>query len=406
MLALALLASRTFAQKPPTPTPRPPAGPISSPSGSPATGLATPTPQPVESQQDLVMFLVGRIATNDATAVPSNMMIERVCRDNVRQQVYANLNGDFSMELGSRIDTTLDASGEPDSQVGLSSHNPTMGIPRRDLMNCEVRASAPGFRSRVVSLAQVSAFDETVDRMDVGTIVVQRSSKIEGTTLSAIPYRAPKDARKAYERGLEAQKSGKLEDARKHYETAIKLYPTYESAWYRLGTVLQKQNDDNAARNAFTRAITINSKYMPAYLSLASIAFAAQNWSEVLKFTGHILEIDPLNRASVTGYVVDLDPWNFAEAYFFDAAANYSLGKFGDAEKSALKAEHVDLRTQFPQLHLLLSKIYILKNDYPNAISQLQMYLELVPSAKDASELREQLAQLERLNNPATISKP
>jgi tetratricopeptide (TPR) repeat protein len=352
------------------------------------------------------MFLVGHVATNDATAVPSNIMIERVCKDKVRQQVYAAPNGDFNMELGSRTDTAIDASAEPDTLVGSSRNDPTMGIPRRDLRNCDLHASASGFRPKVVSLAQVSAFDETIDRIDVGTIVVQRTEKIEGTTLSATPYKAPKDARKAYEKGLEAQKSGKLDDARKHYETAVKLYPAYESAWYRLGTIFQTQNDNDAARNALTRATAINSKYMPAYLSLASMAFDAQNWPDVLKFTGHILEIDPLNHYAVTGYIVDLDPWNFAEAYFLNAAANYSLGKFEDAEKSALKAEHVDLRTQFPQLHLLLSKIYVLKKDYPNAVSELQTYLELVPAAKDADELREQLAQLEKLNDPATISKP
>ena len=404
-LALALVAPRTFAQKPPASTPRPPAAPTS-PSGPPATGLPPPTSQPVEPQRDLVMFLVGHVTTNDATAVPSNIMIERVCKDKVRQQVYAAPNGDFNMELGSRTDTAIDASAEPDTLVGSSRNDPTMGIPRRDLRNCDLHASASGFRPKVVSLAQVSAFDETIDRIDVGTIVVQRTEKIEGTTLSATPYKAPKDARKAYEKGLEAQKSGKLDDARKYYETAVKLYPAYESAWYRLGTIFQTQNDNDAARNALTRATAINSKYMPAYLSLASMAFDAQNWPDVLKFTGHILEIDPLNHYAVTGYIVDLDPWNFAEAYFFNAAANYSLGKFEDAEKSALKAEHVDLRTQFPQLHLLLSKIYVLKKDYPNAVSELQTYLELVPAAKDADELREQLAQLEKLNDPATISKP
>ena len=352
------------------------------------------------------MFLVGHVSTTDGTAIPSDMMIERVCNENVRQQVYAAPSGDFSMQLGSRNDTVLDATGDPGTFVSVAHKDPAMGIPRRDLTSCDLRTSASGFRSGVFSLAQVNAFDDTMERIDVGTIVVQRTSKIQGTTLSATPYRAPKDALKAYQRGLEAQKNGKLVEARKHYETAVHLYPSYESAWYRLGTVFQKQNDKDSARNALTRATAINSKYMPAYLSLASMAFDAQDWPDVLKFTSHILEIDPLNHYAVTGYIVDLDPWNFAEAYFFDAAANYGLGKFEDAEKSALKAEHVDLRTQFPQLHLLLSKIYVLKKDYPNAISQLQTYLELVPAAKDADELREQLAQLEELNDPATISKP
>ena len=352
----------------------------------------------------MVTFLGGRIATNDATAVPNDMLVERVCNDKVRQQVYAAPNGEFSMQLGSRTDTVIDASAEPDAVVGLPRNHPTMmGVPRQDLRNCDLRTSASGFRTSVVSLAGNTGFAGAMDRIDVGTVVVQRTSKVEGTTLSAAPYRAPNNARKAYEKGMEDQKSGKLDDARRHYETAIKLYPKYESAWYRLGTVFQKQKDNDTARDAFMRATTINSRYMPAYLSLASMAFDAQNWTDVVKFSAHILEIDPLNHYTVTGYIVDLDPWNFAEAYFFNAAANYNLGKFEDAEQSALKAEHVDLRTQFPQLHLLLSKIYIHKKDYRNAIAQLQTYLELVPSAPDAGELREQLAQLEKLSDPATI---
>jgi hypothetical protein len=281
-----------------------------------------------------------------------------------------------------------------------------MGIPRRDLTTCDLRVSAAGFLPGVVSLLQFTQFDGGVDRIDVGTIVVQRAGKVEGTTLSAIPYKAPEDARKAYEKGLDAEKNGKLVNARKHYETAVQLYPAYESAWFRLGTVLQKQNDSEAARNAFTQATLINTKYLPPYLALASLAFDEQNWPDVLKFTGHIMELDPLNHITVTGYVVDLDAWNFAEAYFYNAVANSKLNKVEEAEKSALKAEHIDLRTQFPQLHLLLAQIYARKNDYSNAIFQLQTYLELVPYAKDADQLRTQLAQLEQLNNLASAKKP
>jgi hypothetical protein len=362
--------------------------------------------QPTESRQDLVMFLVGRVATIDGTAIPNEMMIERVCNNRVRQQVYAAPSGGFSMQLGSPTDTVLDASGDPGSPLGVARKDPAMGIPRRELTNCELRASASGFRPGVFSLVQVTAFDDTMESIDVGTIVVQRAGKIEGTTLSATPYKAPKDARKAYEKGLEAEKSGKLVGARKHYETAVQLYPAYESAWFRLGTVFQKQNDNDAARNAFTQATTINTKYLPPFLSLASMAFDAQNWPDVLKFSGHILDLDPLNHATFTGYILDLDPWNFAEAYFYNAVANYKLGKVEDAEKSALKAEHVDLLTHFPQLHILLAKIYARKSDFANAIFQLQTYLELVPFAKDADQLREQLAQLEKLNDLAATRKP
>src|SRR5208283_4019209 len=237
-LALAFVVPPTFAQKPPAPAPAPP---------------PPSTVQPSESRQDLVMFLVGRVAASDGTAIPYDMMIDRVCNDKVRQQVYAAPSGDFTMQLGSRADTVLDASGDPGSPFGVAREDPAMGISRSDLRNCDLRASASGFRPSVVSLVQVTAFDGTMESIDVGTIVVQRAGKIEGTTLSATPYKAPNDARKAYEKGLEAEKKGKLVHARKHYETAVQLYPAYESAWFRLGTVLQKQNDNDAARNAFTQ---------------------------------------------------------------------------------------------------------------------------------------------------------
>jgi tetratricopeptide (TPR) repeat protein len=350
------------------------------------------------------MFLVGHISTSDGTAIPNDMMIERVCNDRVRQQVYAAPGGDFTMHLGSRTETVLDAAGDSNSPFAVARKDTEMGIPRRDLTYCDLRASASGFRPGVISLVQVTAFDESLNRIDVGTIVVQRSSKIEGTTLSATPYKAPKDSRKAYEKGLETQKNGKLDEARKYYETAVQLYPAFESAWYHLGTVCQKLNDNDAARDAFTRATSIDTKYLPPYLSLASMAFQARNWPDVLAYTNHIIDLYPLNDAIVGDYIADLDPGNPAEAYFYNAFANLKLGNFAAAEKSALKAEHIDLLTHFPQLHLLLARIYARKNDYSNAIAQLETYLKLVPAAKDADQLREQLAQLEKLNDPASTT--
>jgi len=104
---------------------------------------------------------------------------------------------------------------------------------------------------------------------------------------------------------------------------------------------------------------------------------------------------------------LDLDELYPAEAYFYNALANYNLNKFEEAEKSALKAERVDLYTNFPQLHLLLAEIYTRKRSYAGAISELRAYLDLAPHAKDTDRVRERLAELERLNHSApTNEKP
>jgi len=387
-VAIGLLAPAASAQKPPASGPPPSAPPSASP-GRPSN----PTPpisQPRQPPEDLVMYLMGRVATDDGSPVPHDAVVERVCNGRVLQQTHASPRGDFSMQLGSMADTFVDATGDPQtnraSQYGVAGGASQMGIPRRELVSCELRASISGFRSSIVNLVEFSTFG---NRIDVGAIVVQRGVKIEGTTVSATTYAAPKDARKAYEKGLEAESKGRLADARKYFEKAVEIYPSHANAWFRLGTVLQKENENDAARTAYTQATTADSRFLAPYLSLASMAGEAQNWTEVL---------------SLTGYILDRDPLNYPDAYFYNSVANYNLRKTEAAEKSGLQAERLDLRNRFPQLHLLLAEIFAQKSNYATAISEMQTYLKLAPSAKNADQVRERVTELEKLNASASTS--
>jgi tetratricopeptide (TPR) repeat protein len=394
-VVMGFLMPVALAQKPPAPAP-PPSTPPPNRSANPPLGSV----QPNQPREDLIMFLLGRVATSDGTAVPTDALVERVCNASVRQQVHVSSRGEFNMQLGSRTDTFLDATAGEPSQADQSGKNSERGIPRRELANCELRASISGFTSSVVNLVDLNG---SLSSVDVGAIVVQRRSKIEGTTLDASAYKAPKDARKAYEKGLQAERKGELANAHKYFAKAVEIYPKFTNAWFQLGIVLQKEQQKDAAHTAFTQATTIDTKFLPPYLSLASMAYEAENWTELLNFTNHILNLDPLNR--VSGYVLDLDPLNYTEAYFYNSLANFKLKKFADAEKSGLKAEQVDLRTRFPQLHLLLAEIFARKNDYPIAIAEIQTYLELTPNSKDTDQVRERLAKLEKLNGAVSATE-
>jgi tetratricopeptide (TPR) repeat protein len=397
-LTMGLLVPAAFAQKPSAPAP-PPSNP---PSTAPSRPInpAPPISQPRQPQEDLVLFLIGQIATDDGSPIPHDVLVERVCNGKVRQQVHVSPRGDFSMQMGSMADSFLDASGDSQtdraspygvtgtpSQYGMPGTVSQMGIPRRELTNCDLRATVSGFRSSVVSLVQ---FPPTSSSINVGAIVVQRGAKIEGMTVSATTYAAPKNARKAYEKGLEAEGNGKFADARGYFEKAIEAYPRHANAWFHLGTLLQKENQKDAARTAYTQATTADSRFLPPYLSLASMAGEAENWTEVLSLTGHILDCDPLN---------------YPDAYFYNSVANYRLKKFDDAEKSGLKAERLDRRNRFPQLHLLLAEIFAQKNNYATAISEMQTYLRLAPNAKNADQVRERITRFEMLNAAASTSQ-
>jgi len=351
------------------------------------------------------MYLTGRVKTTDGTALPSNTLVERVCNSRIRQQVYASPNGSFTMQLGSTVGTVIDASAEGGSMPwDRSPSKNQQGIPRTELSNCELRASLSGFRSDVLNLFARDSFSST---MEVGDIAVQRLEKIDGMTISAAAYNAPKDARKAYEKGVEAVKAGNSAIARQQFEKAVQIYPKFTNAWFQLGKVLQKQNERPAARAAYTRATNIDSKYLPPYLALSHFAYDAQDWPELVNLTGHILGLDPLNYTRVKGYILDLDSFDYAEAYFYNAAAGFNLNRFEDAEKSALKAERLDLRSRFPQLHLLLARIFARKNNYATAISEIQAYLDLAPNAADAALVRKWMADLkERKAIEAASEKP
>lgn len=397
VFTIAFLVPVASAQKPPAPPPGP--------APSAPTRPGTPPPssaQPIQPDGDFVMFLMGRIATNDGSPIPDDLLVERICSEHVHQQVYASSNGDFSMQVGSKTDSFPGASSDITWPERVNNQDLIRGIPQRELAKCELQASAAGFRSNRVSLLELAP---STGSLDVGIIVVQRTTKIKGMTLSAQPYKAPPNARKAYEKGLDAENKSKLAEARKYFEEAVTLYPKYASAWFQLGTLFERENQKDSARDAYTRATAIDMKFLPPYLSLASLAFEERDWGAVLQLTNHILDLDPFNYGDTNSYVLDLDELNPAEAYFYNAVANYQLNRIDDAEKSVLKAERSDLLTHFPQLHVLLAEIFTRKENYDGAILELRSYLELAPHAKDADLIRRRLAKLEQQNHSASATE-
>ena len=66
----------------------------------------------------------------------------------------------------------------------------------------------------------------------------------------------------------------------------------------------------------------------------------------------------------------------------------------------------MDLRTRFPEVHLLLAEIFAGKSNYAAASGEIRTYLDLVPHAKGADQIRDRLAHFEKLSAspPATQS--
>jgi tetratricopeptide (TPR) repeat protein len=69
---------------------------------------------------------------------------------------------------------------------------------------------------------------------------------------------------------------GKIEQAKKSFQEAIKINPQYPEAHYNIGTILFQQGNLNAALDAFRKSARSNSNYANAYYG-AGLVFMRQN---------------------------------------------------------------------------------------------------------------------------------
>lgn len=386
LLSILLAALAAFAQKPggggtggtggsTRPTPTPP------------TNSRTSGPQPRPR-----IFLSGRVVMDDDSQLPYQVAIERVCGGRAHREAYVDSRGYFSFEVGRNEASMMDASSDfsPNDRggsfggFGNQSSGPfrdtEISSQRNPLFDCELRASIAGYRSSTINLAT----HQPLDPPDVGTIVLQRLEKVTGTTVSTASLLAPKDAKKAYEKGLDYVKKDKLSEAQREFEKAVSIYPEHAAAWVELGRVLRQEKQMEPAHHAFVKANVTDPNFVNPYLELALDAAQKQNWKEVLTLTDKAISLDPLD---------------FPGSFFFNAVAQYNLGNLPAAEKSARKAARLDPQHRLPRLNLLLGTILADKKDYDGACEQLRSYLKIAPKAPDADAVRTRLTDLEKLGS-------
>lgn len=353
---------------------------------------ATPTPD--FSRHPL--FLSGRVIMEDGTAPPDAVMIQLVCRSNPHTIGRTDPKGTFSVDLSDRstMMTMADASetdspsfgsapgGPPNgglsNPTGAGGSNAQRGMTAgRDLIGCDLQGTLAGFRSDVLHLNSRRSLDDP----DVGTIIMHRLANVEGTTISATSGMAPKDAKKAMEKGINALKKDKWDEAQKEFGKAVDIYPKYAVAWVELGRTQEHHNDLESARQSYAKALEADSKLVTPYLALASLAARQQKWQEVSRQTDRVLSLNPVD---------------FPQAYLLNAMSNFYLKNLDAAEKSAREGLTHDAEHHYAKMYEILGVVLARKQDYVGAADQLRQYLRYAPDSSDAELAKRQLDQVEK----------
>jgi cytochrome c-type biogenesis protein CcmH/NrfG len=366
----------------------PPSTPGSTPSRPTAPVSARPsTPAPRQPERKII-YVSGRVVMDDGNPPSERVAIERVCGGNTRREGYTDSQGRFSIQLGDNREVFQDAStsslgfgGSMDESLrGPDSRSVTgamSGVTENELMGCDLRAALSGYRSSHVPLAGRRQFDNP----DVGILVLFSPSRQQGTLVSVLSLKAPREARRFFDQGRKAVSRQKWSEAESRFQQAVGQYPKYAEAWFEMGAMYQRQGKQDEARKAYLRAVELDANFVKPLFHLAELSAYDSKWVETARYSRRVLELDPVS---------------FPRVYFLDAVANFNLGDLDKAEKSARRAQMFTPAHQNPRVALLLGSVLMQKHDYKGAVEGFKAYLQHAPDAPDSGEVKAQLQELQK----------
>jgi len=325
-------------------------------------------------------FIAGKVMMDGGASLPEPVAIERLCNGSVRREGYTDFKGHFQIQLGTNFGFQDASENDPRATSGQTpqTSGQSGSTNRSSLNGCEFRAVLAGYQSSTVMLRITGDSFES----ELGNIVLKRLGDVPGTKISLTSMTAPRDAKQAFEKGRKALSQDKLDEAIKDLEKATEKYPQFAAAWSMLGDIHQESEQFDKATEEYRKALAADPQYVNPLFGLAVIAAKQKKWQEV---------------ANYSAQVMSLNAYAFPSAYFFNAAANYNVGRFDVAEESARKYK-ASSDHKHPEVSLLLGSILARKEDYSGAAQQLRDYLASAPNAPNANELQTKIKQYDQLS--------
>lgn len=355
--------------------------------GRPTSPVPTnPTQQtPTPASPSRPIFLSGTVAMDDGSPLPGSVNIQAICGAEQKIVTHTSAKGDFNFQWGENSGIFEDASqtsrtGSAFNAVPSSGLAGTTGTGNglgNPLANCELKVDLGGYTSSRVGLYNYSS----LDRFDVGTLILHRITGDEGTTVSVLSMKAPKDAKKSFEKGNEQFRAKKFRDAQTSFEKAVAAYPQYADAWLNLGRTEMQLGTRDTAREHFQKAMDLDKKLLGPWQELGYLSSDESKWEDAARYLDQAVRLDPMSSAMT---------------WYFSAMANYNLGRFEAAERSIRSEIKLD-QDRNPRARFLLGIILMARNDMEGGAEALRNYLKVSPTGPDAEIAKKQLIRAEGL---------
>ena len=307
--------------------------------------------------------LTGRITLPGGTASLEPVKIQAVCSGRIYPLTYCGLNGGYSVSM-----QDLSFLGFAPRWGTFSSLTP------RTYGACGVRAFLPGYSSQTVSLRSWMR----TGNLSTGDNFLRRIPNIEGQTVSITTLAAPKEAKKAFKKGLDHYRNKRPEKALEQFELALDEYPDYAAAWAFLGETRLMLGRESGVKEAFERALEIDPKYLKPHRLLIELELHDEDWERAAELAKSAIPLNPLDN-SIRYYL------GFAQYKSGNLEEAFESARRGLSEGSSEPAQ--------PQIHKLLGMILAKQGKYEEAAARYSKVLAAWPSAAFSPALRKQLRE-------------
>jgi tetratricopeptide (TPR) repeat protein len=195
----------------------------------------------------------------------------------------------------------------------------------------------------------------------------------------------PRPALKEFDKGIKAEKDGRIEDAISHYQRAIKLAPDLYPARNNLGSAYLGKSQFAAAQEQFETVIKVNASDASAYFNMGNLFLLTQNYLEATRWVNEGLSKEP----------------NSSFGHFLLGSVFTRVGKNDLAERELRTSLQLD--SKLSKAHLALVNLFLQQQQPVYAAEELRHFLKDVPDDPLAPKAREVLKKLE---SQLAASKP
>jgi tetratricopeptide (TPR) repeat protein len=241
-------------------------------------------------------------------------------------------------------------------------------------------------RSGLYSVVATSGLEQIQEQIEIqrmsSTITLRlpvQSAANDGNpanSVSVAQYKVPTKARDELKKAQDALAKSKPDEAQKHLAKTLEIYPKYADAVAFRAILKIDAHDPQGALTDLQQAITYDQNCAMAYLIMGAVLNQQGKYDDAI-------------RSLQRGEALSPNSW---QAYFEMGKSLVGKNQNDQALRQLERAETL-VPKEYPLIHLVKAHALLAMNNYSDAMTELQTYLQKEPQGPNRAQAQKMLDQ-------------